>query len=152
MRTHMKALVVVLAVAVLFTVVGCGTREEPKPVVGEGLRAVMVGKKWAVESLFARRVTGELTMEFLSDGTVKAFAGCNELTGTYTLLDDGLTFGPMASAGKSCGPVLDEQEYSFKTFLARIERARLDGDDLLLLSREFPEPIRLTTGGGGLFW
>lgn len=152
MRTHMKGLAAVCILTVLFAVAGCGSHEEPKPVVGESLRSVMVGKKWVIDELFARRMNEEVTMEFMSDGKVKAFGGCNELTGTYTLTDDLLTFGPMASTRKSCGPALDEQEYSFKTFLARVERVQLDGDDLLLLSREFPGPIRLTTGGGGLFW
>ena len=151
MRTHMKGMAVVLVLAVLFAVAGCGFHEEPKPVVGENLRSAMVGKKWMVEELFSRRMNEDVIMEFMSDGSVKAFGGCNELTGTYTLTDDLLTFGPLASAGNSCGPAMDEQEYSFKTFLARVERVQLDGDDLLLLSREFPGPIRLTTGGG-LFW
>ncbi|MBG0791745.1 MAG: META domain-containing protein [Desulfovibrionaceae bacterium] len=113
----------------------------------------MVGKKWMVENLYSRDVAGaDLTIEFFADGTVKAFGGCNQMTGTYTLDGDKLTFGPMASTKKSCGAALDEQEYSFSTFLAIVERVEPDGDDLLLHSRQADTPIVLSTGGGGLFW
>ena len=152
MRTIMKVMSVVLMIAFLLSVVGCGTHEEPKPVTGDSLRSIMVGKKWRVENLFSRDVSGELTMEFFSDGRVKVFGGCNELTGTYDLSDSSLTFGPMASTRKTCGAALDEQEYSLQSFLAVIDHVMLDGDDLHLLSKDAPEAIELTTGGGGLFW
>ena len=153
MRTHMKGTALVLAVVVLLAAMGCGSHEEPKPVTGDTLRTDLVGKVWTVESLFARRLNGELTMEFLSDGTVKVFGGCNDLTGTYTLDGEALSFGPMTpTTRKACGPVLDEQEYSFKTFLARIDSVKVDGGELHLLSKELGEPIVLTAGSGGLFW
>lgn len=152
MRMLTKGLIAALVLISLSAVAGCGTFEEPAPVIGDELRSFMVGKKWIVEDLFDRRMSTEVSLEFLSNGTVKAFGGCNELTGSYTLVDDALTFGDMTSTGKECGPALDEQEYSFTTFLARVEHARPDGSDLLLTSRDFPEPIRLTTAGGGLFW
>lgn len=153
MRRYMKGMAVVLALLALAVTAGCGAHEEPAPPTGESLRSVMVGKKWTVGNLFARDVVGEdLTMEFLSDGTVKAFGGCNELTGTYSLDGDALSFGPMTSTEKSCGPALDEQEFSFKTFLQMVERVSVDGEDLLLHSRQADRPIVLSTGGGGLFW
>lgn len=153
MLKYMKGMSVVLMFVALLAVAGCGTHEEPKPLVGDGLRSAIVGKKWTVENLFARDVSGELTMEFRSDGTVVAFGGCNQMTGTYTLDGEALTFGPMASTRKACGPVLDEQEFSFQSFLALIDQARLEDDELHLLSKDQGEPIVLTTGGGGgLFW
>ena len=153
MRRKIKGMAVVLAVVVLFAAAGCGSHEEPAPPSGETLKSMMVGKKWTVENLFARDVVGDdLTIEFFSDGTVKAFGGCNELSGTYALDGDKLTFGPLSPGGNSCGAALDEQEYSFITFLAIVERVVPDGDDLLLHSRQADKPIVLSTGGGGLFW
>ena len=139
-------------VAFLLAVVGCGTHEEPKPVTGDSLRSAMVGKKWMIEELFSRRVLGDLTMEFFSDGTVKLFGGCNELTGTYSLSDTSLTFGPMTSTRKSCGAAFEEQEYSLQSFLAAIDHVVLDGNDLHLISKTTSDVIVLTSGGGGLFW
>lgn len=120
---------------------------------GDSLATKLVGKKWTVENLFSRRVNGELTLEFFGDGTVKAFGGCNELAGTYVLDGENLTFGSMTQTSrKSCGAVLDEQEYSFQTFLARIDHVRLDGSELHLISKDEGEPMVLTSGSSGLFW
>ena len=153
MHGYLKGMAVVFLLLALVAIAGCGSHEEPAPVTGENLRSIMVGKEWTVENLYSRKVRGEdLTIEFFSDGKVKAFGGCNELSGAYTLDGDALTFGPMTSTKKSCGAVLDEQEYSFQTFLGMVERVEPDGDDLLLHSRQADRPIVLTTGGGGLFW
>ena len=107
-----------------------------------------------MQSLFSRDVNSEqpLTLEFLEDGTVKGFGGCNSFNGKYTLDGEDVTFGPMVSTKNSCGPAMDEQEYTFQTFLAEIKRLKFDGDDLELYSDQQVVPMVLTTGGCGFLW
>ena len=138
---------------ILSMAAGCGSKEVA-PVDADAVRKDLIGKVWICESLFEREVTGDakLTLEFLPDGTVKGSGGCNDFTGTYSLAGESLTFGPLASAKKSCGPAADEQEYTYTTFLARIKKLKVDGDELELFAESTPVPMAFSTGGGGLFW
>jgi len=58
------------------------------------------------------------TIEF-KDGNVSGFAGCNTYNGTVTIDGNKLTFGPLASTKKACGPVETKIE---STFLAQLEK------------------------------
>jgi len=132
---------------------GCGSHEVP-PLDTDIVKKELFGKIWNLQSLFSRDVESEqpLTLEFLEDGTVKGFGGCNNFSGKYTLEGEELTFGSMLSTRKSCGPAMDEQEYTFLTFLAEIKRLKINEGELELISDQQTEPMLLTTGGGGLFW
>ena len=47
---------------------------------------------------------------------------------------------------------MDEQEYTFLTFLAEIRRLKFNGDDLELYSDQQVVPMVLTTSEGGFLW
>jgi len=143
----------VLAVSLLM-LAGCGSHEIP-PMDTATVQKELSGKVWNLQALFSREIEDEeapLTLEFLADGTVKGFGGCNSFSGKYTLDGEELTFGPMMSTKKSCGPATDEQEYTFLTFLAQIKRLKIEEDELELYSDQQAVPMLLTTGGGGLLW
>lgn len=154
MLKNSKGLCVVLMMVVLLAGYGCGSHEEPTPAIsGDMLKSSIVGKKWFVQKLFTRDVSGELTLEFHNDGLVSGFGGCNNLKGSYTLEGEALTFSPMASTRKSCGAALDEQEYTLQTFLQTIVRLEVvDDDELRLHSQDQGDPIVLTTGSSGWLW
>ncbi len=142
-----------LLVLTLLMVVGCGSHEV-QPLDTGAVQKELFGKVWKLQSLFSRDVNSEqpLTLEFLEDGTVKGFGGCNSFNGKYTLDGEDVTFGPMMSTKKSCGPAMDEQEYTFLTFLAEIRRLKFNGDDLELYSDQQVVPMVLTTSEGGFLW
>jgi len=131
---------------------GCGSKEVT-PVDPEAVKNELIGKVWDCESMFRREISGDvkLTLEFLADGTVRGNGGCNSFTGTYSLAGEALSFGPLASTRKMCGAAAGEQEYSYFTFLAQINKLKVDGDDLELFADEQPSPMVFSTGGGGLW-
>ncbi|MBI9081334.1 MAG: META domain-containing protein [Pseudodesulfovibrio sp.] len=137
----------------LFLFAGCGTHEVA-PMNTDSVKKELIGKVWNVKSLFSRDVNSDqsLTLEFMEDGTVKGFGGCNNFSGPYTLDGENLTFGPMVSTKKSCGPATDEQEYTFLTFLAVIQNVKISENEVLLISSQQPKPMVLTTGEGGFLW
>lgn len=154
MLKYIKGICVVLMMVALVGMAGCGSHEDPEPAIsGDELKPSIVGKKWNVQNLFTRKVVGDLTLEFHNDGTVSGFGGCNNLSGRYTLEGEALTFGPMASTRKMCGPSLDEQEFTFQTFLRTIVRVEVvDDNELKLFSQGQQEPMVLTVGGSGWLW
>ncbi len=131
---------------------GSGTDTTPEPEVKSDQ---LVGKTWRCTQLFEREVFGntEITIEFMADGTTKGSGGCNSYTGTYTLAGKSLTFGPMIATEKSCGPSIDEQEFTFYSFLKQIEAVKIEDDELEMYTTEIAAPMVFTTGeGGGFLW
>ena len=137
----------------LFLSAGCGSKEVA-PIDTNTVKKELLGKTWICETMFEREVAGDakLTLEFLDDGSVKGSGGCNNFSGKYTLDGENLTFGPMMSTKKACGPATDEQEFSFLSFLSQIKTMKVDGDELELYSEETPVPMSFSTDGGGFLW
>jgi heat shock protein HslJ len=76
------------------------------------------------------------------DGEVRAYAGCNHMTGPATLDSGRLDVGALTSTLMSCGDALDEQDRWLVRFLNADPTWRLDGDDLTLSTGD--TEIRLT--------
>jgi heat shock protein HslJ len=133
----------------------CGTHEDP--VLNESaLRQSLVGKTWTLRSIVSRDFAGDpaQTIKFNDDGTVEGFGGCNAFTGTYTLMDDQLEFGPLDHGEKSCGAAEEEREYTYLTYLATVRRldTQTSSNELILLTENQSE-MRFTSGeSGGFFW
>lgn len=144
-----------LLLAALASLGACGSHEAP--VLNENaLRQSLVGKTWTLRTIVSRDFDDDpaLTIKFNADGTVEGFGGCNAFTGTYTLKDDYIEFGPLAATHKSCGPVADEREYTYLTYLATVRRLDTQtGPDELVLLTENQSELKFASGGsGGLFW
>jgi heat shock protein HslJ len=147
-----RALVLVL-LPLLLLAGGCGSKEVAPP-SPEALREAVVGKTWIVHSLGGRSVTGDeqLTLALSPDGTVSGTTGCGTFGGTYVMEGTALHFDSLVPEEKSCGPVLDEQRFSYLSFLRRVNGFKLDGDDLSLTMEEALRPLQLSTSSPGLFW
>ncbi|MUM76421.1 META domain-containing protein [Pseudodesulfovibrio sp. F-1] len=132
---------------------GCGSKEAA-PVDPEAVRSALVGKKWTVGSLSGRSVVGKepLTIEFFPDGSVSGGAGCGTFSGSYVLEGSVLHIDDLTHDGTSCGPALDEQAFSYLSFLRRVSGVRLAGSDVDLTMEESLRPVRLTTGSSGWLW
>lgn len=48
------------------------------------------------------------------------FAGCNRFSGTYNLASGNMTFGPLATTRKACGPDADRLEQAYLDALAHV--------------------------------
>jgi len=144
-----------LLLAALASLGACGSHETP--VMNENaLRQVLVGKTWILRKIVSRDFDEDpaQTIKFNADGTVEGFGGCNAFTGTYTLTDDYLEFGPFAATEKSCGPAGDEREYTYMSYLAQVRRldTQIEPGELILLTENQSE-LKFTTGESeGLFW
>ncbi|WP_272700446.1 META domain-containing protein [Desulfovibrio sp. Fe33] len=144
-----------LLVAVLAALGACGTHNDAPTMSEDAIRQALVGKTWTLRKIVARSYDDDpaRTLKFNADGTVEGFGGCNAFNGTYSLTGDQIEFSPMASTRKSCGPGLDEQEYTFLTFLAVVRHLRVeeDGSELVLLTESQGEML-FSSGSSGLFW
>lgn len=153
-RTYSAVVLFSLALA-LFLSAGCGAKETATLDTAT-VQSALVGKVWYCQMLFAREVAEDstLTIEFLADGKVKGSGGCNNFSGPYTLDGEKLRIGPLLSTKKSCGPSLDEQEFTYQSFLSRIQTVKVDDDEMEMYSPEIVEPMVFSTSedGGGLLW
>lgn len=152
-RSYARILLPALFAAMLLSA-GCfGSSQEPLP-DPEVVRKELVGKQWTCEAIFRRDIEGDNppVIEFLPDGTVKGTGGCNSFSGTYTLLAEGISFGPLAVTKKACPGGLGEQEHTFLTFLKTIERFKVDGDELELYATKYDSPMAFTADSGGFLW
>ena len=137
----------------LLLAAGCGSKE-PVNVDLDSLKKELTEKTWYCQQIFNREVHGDnpLTLKFMADGTVTGSGGCNEFKSTYTLAEGGIGFGPFTSTEKSCGAAADEQEYTYLSYLARIHKFILDGDELELFTESEAEPMLFSTSEGGGFF
>ncbi|WP_207263141.1 META domain-containing protein [Desulfovibrio sp. Huiquan2017] len=147
---------VALVLAALAGLGACGGTHEVPTMNEDAIRQALVGKTWTLRKIVARSYSDDpaRTLKFNADGTVEGFGGCNAFTGTYTLSGDTIDFGPLASSHKSCGPGLDEQEYTYLTYLGRAVRLEIEseGSELILLTENQSE-IHFTSGeSSGFFW
>lgn len=146
---------VALIFSLLFTLLlaaGCGSKSNPT-LAPDAVQKEFVGKTWICESMFNRDLPEDsgIVIEFKEDGTVSGSGGCNNFTGTYTITGDVISFGPLATTKKACGPVLTEREYTFFTYLPRINRVKVDDDELFLSTNDSSKPMVFIEKGSSLW-
>jgi heat shock protein HslJ len=105
--------------------------------------AALTGTTWAATGInngtggVTSLVAGStVTAEFADDGTVSGNAGCNSFNGTYEVLGDTMTIGPLATTRMACEPELSEQEANYLAALENATRFTLDRDRLELRDDE----------------
>ena len=94
---------------------------------------------WTVVELEGRPIDahGAPNLVFdLEESRVAGFAGVNRLMGTFSLAQDELGFGPLATTLVAGTDSAMELERRFLDALARITSYRLDGRSLALLAGE----------------
>lgn len=75
-----------------------------------------------------------------SDSQVKGFSGCNNFFGAYTVEQDSLRFGPLASTRMACPDL--EQETLFLQALSKTTRFLIEGESLTFFNEEGAEILR----------
>ena len=76
-------------------------------------------------------------------GRAQGQGGCNSYTGSYTLEDGALGFGPLAATRRACPETQMSQEQRFFAALGAVKSARLEAGDLVLADVEGNALVRL---------
>lgn len=93
----------------------------------------LAGTQWEILSIDDRAVVPDgapLAVTFGHDGRVSGSTGVNQLTASYSLTADYLTFGPLATTRRAGPPELMEQEHLVVASLAGMCPYRLDARHL----------------------
>lgn len=77
-----------------------------------------------MKTLFGERPA---TIKFAADNTVNGYGGCNQYRGTYTLDNNTISFGPLASTRMACP---NEGENKYLPILSLPVQVKIDGETL----------------------
>jgi len=115
---------------------GCGGQAQPaNPLAGTSWELTRYADPSHAEDLTAVLTAAVPTLEFGQDGAVHGSGGCNNFQGNYTVTEEALSFGPLATTMMYC-----EQEGIMSqesTLLSQLEGAAsfsIEGDQLHLLN------------------
>jgi heat shock protein HslJ len=89
----------------------------------------LAGSQWELRSIDGQPLIGgdgPLVITFGHDGRVSGTTGVNQLTASYSLTPEYLTFGPLATTRRAGPPELMEQEHRIVSSLAGMCSYRLD--------------------------
>ncbi len=97
----------------------------------------LVGPVWHLAELHGSPAAAgaggrQATLEFVTDGRVAGFGGCNRIAGPYAISGDSLRFGPLVMTRMACDKGM-ELEAAFATALDSVVRYRREGATLELL-------------------
>ena len=97
----------------------------------------LVGPEWHLVELHGGPAAAgaggrQATLQFVSDGRVAGFGGCNRIAGPYTLRADSLRLGPLVMTRMACEAGM-ELETAFAAALDSVVRYRREGATLELL-------------------
>lgn len=135
----------VFAAVALLALAGCASLVGPgEPPVDTVWRVVELDGR-PVPRLHANRAPTLL----LDAAAARAsgFAGCNRMTGRYTIDGDAISFGPLASTRMACGPPADEVETRYFEALEAVVGWRVRDEALELLDAEGSVLARLERTG-----
>jgi heat shock protein HslJ len=93
----------------------------------------LAGTQWALLSIDGAGTTAgdaPLLITFGHDGRVSGSTGVNQLTASYSLTPEYLTFGPLATTRRAGPPELMEQEHRVVASLAGMCSYQLDARSL----------------------
>lgn len=96
----------------------------------------LVGTQWELVTINQAGLLedSQVTLQFDEEGNAGGNAGCNSYGGTYTVADDGLTFGMLITTLMACDEELMEQETQYLEILGNIERFRLNHNFTMILT------------------
>lgn len=132
----MKYLTILLTV---FALKSCGSSEQLA--TKSTIQDMTLSGAYTIISINNQKVNNELTIEFNSaENKASGFTGCNRYFGSYTLKDNTITFGPMASTRKFCMGEAGEVESIYLEALSKVNKYTIldtklqlfDGDNILI--------------------
>ncbi|WP_339868546.1 META domain-containing protein [uncultured Algoriphagus sp.] len=110
--------------------VSCGSTKAINPL------NLLTGNTWALSSLMGQGIDlnqfadGLPSINFLDDGKLAGFSGCNNFSGNFMLEGSGLLLNPGAITKKMC-PKNGEQE--FISAMNKVKELKISKDKLTLL-------------------
>ena len=107
----------------------------PKELVNSW-RAEDIGGGGAVDAL-------EMVLEIREDGTYGGMGGCNLFTGTFSLSEQTISFGPNEAARALCAPAVMKHEQRFLGTLQSELTWKVDGVTLTLTGADGTPVMRL---------
>lgn len=157
MMNSSMAKILFLFLLSLFTVLACSPKTgketsaappDPKPKADSVALPVFEGTYWRLTELYGSPITDENPKRggfimFRANGQMTASAGCNSLTGTYTIKPDmGIAFSSeMASTLMGCPNQAREDQ--LKKLLGEVNTYKWVGNKLLLSVLDAPPAARL---------
>ena len=101
-----------------------------------GAAPSLAGTRWVgvVDAATDRRAVPRL--EFVREGRVSGFTGCNMLSGTWRTEGAEVRFGPVATTKRLCAGAEGETEKRLLAVLGEKGRATLEGGRLVLSSAD----------------
>jgi heat shock protein HslJ len=172
MNTKTRSLLIVLPLALAACGVGApptqrpptqapatGAPQTPAPTNPGGTAdpASLNGKQFISVKINGHTLVPGTTIRLtFQDGTLGAQAGCNSMSGSYSIVDSKLVSdGPWAMTEMGCDPALHAQDDWLTTFLGSGPSVSIDGDKIVLtagdtsielLDKEVAEPDLQLTG------
>jgi heat shock protein HslJ len=125
------------AMAALLVLLGC-QRDTPRD---------LFGKEWTLVELNGNAVSLQKppTIQLSAEPkSVTGFGGCNRLTGSYTLDQGRLRFGPIAMTRMACAEGMDTEQ-ALTTALGAVQSFRVMGASLQLLGESGNVLARFTS-------
>jgi heat shock protein HslJ len=109
----------------------------PAPAAAAPGDTALAGPEWRLVELNGRPAgTGAggrpATLQFIEEGRVAGFGGCNRIAGPYAVTGDSLRLGPLVMTRMACSEGM-ELETAFAAALDSVESYRRDGSALELL-------------------
>ena len=92
----------------------------------------LAGSAWEILSVDGQAIAGvdAVVISFGHDGRVSGSTGVNQLTASYSVTADYVTFGPLATSRHTGAPVLMDQEHRIVASLAGMCPFRLGARNL----------------------
>lgn len=129
---RMKSTLRLGVLAMVFSIAGCGNAAEPAGESGELWGRTFVSTSATMDGAPRALVPGTEIRLALDNGTLRANAGCNQLSGRVDVDGQRLAVSDLGGSLMLCGDELREQEEWLIAFLGRRPTWLLDGDVLVL--------------------
>lgn len=106
-------------------------------------RQTLANSNWQVIRIGAdegpKGANGQAISLNLQDGQASGFSGCNNFHGSYTIAQQSIKFGPLASTRKACiDPSATAAEQMFLQHIGKVDGYSLKSGKLLLTSKNMP--------------
>jgi heat shock protein HslJ len=128
-----------LSLFTLVTLTGsCNSAKETLVEQKEGMAQTRLSGTYNIKQLESKDIAPKnLTIAF-NDSTnqVSGFSGCNTFFSNYTVKDNTLKFGPIATSKKYCGAEQNNLEQGFLKALNNVNAFTLENDNIILLNEK----------------
>lgn len=140
-----------LAILLAMGAGGCATHDAPAENFTSP--AHLLGTEWWVEDIAGGGVVdrSRTTIGFPEDQRVAGNTGCNNYTGSISIIADRMTFGTLAGTSRACVPAIGNQEVKFYATVNKVKNWEVtDSGSILHLRNGEGETIirasRITPG------